>query len=129
MFLLQVILLSLMDITCETLPEGETIGFKLDFTFAENEFFTNKVLTKTYIMADTGDDPVLEKAEGTPIDWAPGKNVTVKVIKKKQRVCCESLGFTLAFVYLHTRYCSDVGVGCPEQKGGRHPHGDEGGAL
>ena len=101
-FLVQVILLSLMDITCETLPEGETIGFKLDFTFAENEFFTNKVLTKTYIMADTGDDPVLEKAEGTPIDWAPGKNVTVKVIKKKQRVCFVNIAWFHSRVRLLT---------------------------
>jgi nucleosome assembly protein 1-like 1 len=81
----EVILHSLTNITTETLPEGEHIGFKLEFTFAENEFFTNKVLTKTYMMADTSDDPVLEKAVGTPIDWVPGKNVTVKIKKKKQR--------------------------------------------
>ena len=82
----EVILHSLINVTAETLPEDqETIGFKLEFTFAENEFFTNKVLTKTYLMADTSDDPVLEKAIGTPIDWAPGKNVTVKIKKKKQR--------------------------------------------
>jgi nucleosome assembly protein 1-like 1 len=81
----EVILHSLTNITAETLPEGENVGFKLEFTFAENEFFTNKVLTKTYLMADTSDDPVLEKATGTPIEWAAGKNVTVKIIKKKQR--------------------------------------------
>jgi len=81
----EVILHSLTNITAETLPEGENIGFKLEFTFAENEFFTNKVLTKTYMMADTSDDPVLEKADGTVIDWAAGKNVTVKIKKKKQR--------------------------------------------
>jgi nucleosome assembly protein 1-like 1 len=28
---------------------------------------------------------VLQKAEGTPIDWKAGKNVTVKVMKKKPR--------------------------------------------
>jgi nucleosome assembly protein 1-like 1 len=81
----EVILHSLTNITTETLPEGENIGFKLEFHFAENEFFSNKVLTKTYLMADTSDDPVLEKATGTPIDWAQGKNVTVKIKKKKQR--------------------------------------------
>jgi len=32
-----------------------------------------------------GDEPVLEKAEGTEIQWAEGKNVTVKIKKKKQR--------------------------------------------
>jgi nucleosome assembly protein 1-like 1 len=30
-------------------------------------------------------EPVLQKAEGTPIDWKAGKNVTVKVMKKKPR--------------------------------------------
>ena len=81
----EVILHSLTNITCETLPEEVNIGFKLEFFFAENEFFSNKVLTKTYIMADTSDDPVLEKATGTTIEWSPGKNVTVKIKKKKQR--------------------------------------------
>lgn len=81
----EVILKSLKDITARTLPEEEGIGFRLEFTFAENEFFTNTKITKTYFMADGDDDPVLEKAEGTPIDWAPGKNVTVKIKKKKQR--------------------------------------------
>jgi nucleosome assembly protein 1-like 1 len=81
----EVILKSLKDITARTLPEEEGIGFRLEFTFAENEFFTNTKLTKTYFMADGDDDPVLEKAEGTPIDWAAGKNVTVKIKKKKQR--------------------------------------------
>lgn len=36
-------------------------------------------------MADSGEDPVLEKAEGTEIEWHQGKNVTVKIKKKKQR--------------------------------------------
>jgi nucleosome assembly protein 1-like 1 len=84
----EVILHSLINVTVETLPEDQAegnIGFKLEFTFKENEFFKNKVLTKTYLMADTSDDPVLEKAIGTVIDWEPGKNVTVKIKKKKQR--------------------------------------------
>ena len=32
-------------------------------------------------MVDTSDDPVSEKATDTPIDWDPGKNVTVKIKK------------------------------------------------
>lgn len=43
-----------------------------------------QVLTKTYIMLDD-DEPVLEKSEGSTIDWLPGKNVTVKVLKKKPK--------------------------------------------
>eukprot|EP00976_Prorocentrum_cordatum_P023144 472104-Prorocentrum_minimum.AAC.2 len=31
------------------------------------------------------DDPILEKAEGTEIKWKAGKNVTVKVMKKKPK--------------------------------------------
>ena len=34
--------------------------------------------TKTYYMADD-DAPVLKKAVGTPISWAPGKDPTKKV--------------------------------------------------
>ena len=75
----------MVDITAHTLTEEEGIGFRLEFTFDKNEFFTNTKLTKTYFMADGDDDPVLEKAEGTQIDWAAGKNVTVKIKKKKQR--------------------------------------------
>jgi hypothetical protein len=33
-----------------------------------------KVLEKTYYMLD-GRDAVLERSEGTKIDWKPGKNV------------------------------------------------------
>lgn len=31
------------------------------------------------------DDPILEKAIGTEINWHPGKNITVKVMKKKPK--------------------------------------------
>jgi hypothetical protein len=37
-----------------------------------------QVLTKAYHMLDD-DEPVLERSEGTEIDWKPGKNITVKV--------------------------------------------------
>ena len=47
----EVILKSLTNITTETLPEEVGVGFELTFHFKENEFFTNKVLTKTYHMA------------------------------------------------------------------------------
>lgn len=81
------------DITCESVTgsskqptdeeggeeeEIETTGFKLTFTFKENPYFTNTVLTKTYYMLDD-DEPVLDRSEGTQIDWKPGKNITVKV--------------------------------------------------
>lgn len=59
-------------------------GFKLEFSFDANPFFKNTVLTKTYHMIDD-DDPILEKAIGTEIEWYPGKCLTHKVLKKKPR--------------------------------------------
>lgn len=64
-------------------------GFVIEFEFADNEFFTNKTLTKTYYLensADQGyDDLVYSRSEGCTIDWKQGKNLTVKVETKKQR--------------------------------------------
>jgi len=87
----------LADISCENVKgttkqpnaageeeEVETVGFKLTFTFRDNPYFTNTVLTKTYHMLDDT-EPVLERSEGCTIDWKPGKNCTVKVMKKKPK--------------------------------------------
>ncbi|KAL3511671.1 hypothetical protein ACH5RR_024388 [Cinchona calisaya] len=59
-------------------------GFKLEFFFAANPFFKNSILTKTYHMIDD-DEPILEKAIGTEIEWYPGKCLTQKILKKKPR--------------------------------------------
>lgn len=59
-------------------------GFKLEFFFAPNPYFKNTVLTKTYHMIDD-DEPILEKAIGTEIEWYPGKSLTQKLLKKKPR--------------------------------------------
>ncbi|KAK2983799.1 hypothetical protein RJ640_008475 [Escallonia rubra] len=59
-------------------------GFKLEFFFDSNPYFKNSVLTKTYHMIDD-DEPILEKAIGTDIEWHPGKCLTQKVLKKKPR--------------------------------------------
>jgi len=71
----------------------EPMGFSLEFHFAENDFFTNKVLTKTYEMKCKPDDddpfrfegPEIIRCKGCTVDWKKDKNVTVKVIKKKQK--------------------------------------------
>ncbi|KAL6609577.1 hypothetical protein ACP70R_039546 [Stipagrostis hirtigluma subsp. patula] len=63
---------------------SEPKGFKLEFYFDTNPFFKNTVLTKTYHMIDE-DEPILEKAIGTEIEWYPGKCLTQKVLKKKPR--------------------------------------------
>lgn len=64
-------------------------GFALEFEFSDNEFFTNKVLKKTYFyIEDPGfsGDFIYDHAEGDEIKWtSPDKNVTVKIEKRKQR--------------------------------------------
>ncbi|CAN4096477.1 unnamed protein product [Withania somnifera] len=59
-------------------------GFKLEFFFDTNPYFKNAVLTKTYHMIDE-DEPILEKAIGTEIEWYPGKCLTQKILKKKPK--------------------------------------------
>ncbi|XP_048139246.1 nucleosome assembly protein 1;4-like isoform X2 [Rhodamnia argentea] len=60
-------------------------GFKLEFFFDANPYFKNSVLTKTYHMIDDDDEPILEKAIGTEIEWYPGKCLTEKLLKKKPK--------------------------------------------
>ncbi|KAJ8568717.1 hypothetical protein K7X08_030939 [Anisodus acutangulus] len=58
--------------------------FKLEFFFETNPYFKNAVLTKTYHMIDE-DEPILENAIGTEIEWYPGKCLTEKILKKKPK--------------------------------------------
>jgi len=63
-------------------------GFRLIFQFAENEFFTNKSISKTYFYQNEsgyGGDFIYDHAEGDKIDWKTGKDLTVRVESKKQR--------------------------------------------
>ncbi|XVE70617.1 hypothetical protein DITRI_Ditri10aG0085800 [Diplodiscus trichospermus] len=62
----------------------EPKGFKLEFYFDTNPYFKSTVLTKTYHMIDE-DEPILEKAIGTEIEWYPGKCLTQKLLKKKPK--------------------------------------------
>ncbi|KAF2404568.1 putative nucleosome assembly protein Nap1 [Trichodelitschia bisporula] len=75
----------LADIRMEYLDKP---GFKLIFEFTENEFFTNKTLTKTYFYQEEngyGGDFIYDHAEGQSIDWKSGKDLTVRIENKKQR--------------------------------------------
>lgn len=85
------ILKHLTDVTLHL--NKEPMGFRLDFHFSANEYFSNTVLTKEYMMTCDPepedpfdfDGPEIIACTGCKIDWKPTKNVTVKLIKKKQK--------------------------------------------
>ncbi|RYO79869.1 hypothetical protein DL766_000941 [Monosporascus sp. MC13-8B] len=75
----------LTDIRMEYLDKP---GFRLLFDFAENEYFTNKTITKTYYYQNEsgyGGDFIYDHAEGDKINWKEGKDLTVRIESKKQR--------------------------------------------
>lgn len=75
----------LIDVQMEYLDKP---GFRLIFQFAENEFFTNTTITKTYLYQNEsgyGGDFIYDHAEGDKIDWKAGKDLTVRIESKKQR--------------------------------------------
>lgn len=75
----------LVDIRMEYLDKP---GFRLIFEFEENEFFTNKTITKTYFYQNEsgyGGDFIYDHAEGDKIEWKEGKDLTVRIESKKQR--------------------------------------------
>lgn len=71
----------------------EDLSYTLEFFFAPNDYFTDSVLTKKYFLRCKidGDEPFafegpeIYKCLGCNINWKPGKNITVKTIKKKQK--------------------------------------------
>jgi nucleosome assembly protein 1-like 1 len=77
----------------EVLTSKEPMTFTFIFHFSPNEFFTNSTLTKEYILKCEPDPkdpfdfsgPEIVDCKGCKIDWKPNKNVTVKLIKKKQK--------------------------------------------
>ena len=54
---------------------------------AQNPYFTNTVLEKTYTIPNLylNDEPLLEKIDATEIKWKEGKSLTYKTVTKKQR--------------------------------------------
>nr|XP_033784377.1 nucleosome assembly protein 1-like 4 isoform X2 [Geotrypetes seraphini] len=87
------ILKHLQDIRVKFSDPGQPMSFTLEFHFEPNDYFTNSVLTKTYKMKSEPDPsdpfsfegPEIVDCEGCTIEWKKGKNVTVKIIKKKQK--------------------------------------------
>ena len=75
----------LTDIRMEYL---EKPGFKLIFEFADNPFFSNKTISKTYFYQEEngyGGDFIYDHAEGDKIEWKSGQDLTVRIESKKQR--------------------------------------------
>jgi len=79
---------ALKDLTDVQMEYLDKPGFRLIFQFAENEFFTNKSISKSYFYQNEsgyGGDFIYDHAEGDKIDWKTGKDLTVRVESKKQR--------------------------------------------
>lgn len=75
----------LVDVRMEYLDRP---GFRLIFEFSENEFFSNKTVSKTYYYKEEsgyGGDFIYDHADGSKIDWKSEKDLTVRVESKKQR--------------------------------------------
>lgn len=77
-----------------TFPDDEKdMSFSLNFYFSPNEYFSEHVLTKTYFFDNSlpvenpllYDGPRIVRVQVTPITWKPGKNVTVKFVKKVKK--------------------------------------------
>jgi nucleosome assembly protein 1-like 1 len=73
--------------------ESEQKGFTIEFEFTPNDHFSNTILTKSYDLRTGPDEqeplsyegPEIVKSKGCVIDWKKGKNVTVKMVKKRQK--------------------------------------------
>ncbi|PBP20542.1 nucleosome assembly protein [Diplocarpon rosae] len=79
---------ALKDLTDVRMEYLDKPGFRLIFEFAENEFFSNKLITKTYFYQNEsgyGGDFIYDHAEGDKIEWKAGKDLTVRIESKKQR--------------------------------------------
>ena len=73
--------------------ETERKGFTIEFEFSPNEYFSNSLLSKSYELRTGPDEeeplsyegPEIVKSTGCEIQWKKGKNVTVKMVKKRQK--------------------------------------------
>ena len=77
----------LVDVRCT--DNDDLTGFTLEFEFRENPFFSDAVLTKSYVipnLVDANGQPELEDIQGCEIAWKdPKDNLCRHEIKKKQK--------------------------------------------
>jgi nucleosome assembly protein 1-like 1 len=88
---------ALKDLTDIRMEYLDKPGFRLIFDFADNDFFTNKSISKTYFYqteSGYGGDFIYDHAEGDKIDWKSGKDLTVIIESKKQRNKSRSSGLS-----------------------------------
>ena len=72
--------------TPSSTASASALGFSLEFHFAENDFFSNRTLTKDYDVrcepdaADpfAFDGPEIVACRGCKISWKKGKNATLR---------------------------------------------------
>ncbi|CAF1101556.1 unnamed protein product [Adineta steineri] len=87
------VLKHLIDVRIAMQNEADKKGFTIEFEFTSNEYFTNTILTKFYELRTGPDDqeplsyegPEIIKSKGCEIQWNKGKNVTMKMVKKRQK--------------------------------------------
>jgi hypothetical protein len=87
------VLKHLQDVRITMQDEPQRKGFTIEFEFTSNEYFTNTKLTKFYGLRTGPDEheplayegPEIVKSTGCEIQWNKGKNVTVKLVKKRQK--------------------------------------------
>jgi len=79
------VLAHLEDITADYLDDKERRSFRLTVKFSENPFFEPTTLIKTYHVEADGSSDVLSRTESTEIQWKSGKDVTKKLVTKKQK--------------------------------------------
>lgn len=82
------ILAYLEDVSCEDILDesGDEEGYKLTFTFKENDFFSNKELSLVIELFQSGGMMQVDKLEGTEIQWkSDAVNPTIKMMKKKAK--------------------------------------------
>jgi len=85
----EAVLAYLQDVSADNMESGDSdkMGFSHTFTFAPNPYFEPLNLVKTYHMElqPNEKDPALVSTEATEIDWKPGKDITKKVVTRKQK--------------------------------------------
>ncbi|KAL5967802.1 Nucleosome assembly protein 1-like 4, partial [Taenia solium] len=83
----------LTDIRINLNTADSEMGFTINFYFSPNEYFSEKVISKFYYFDNKPpsenpllyDGPQIVRVRASPITWKPGKNVTVKFLRKVKK--------------------------------------------